>query len=172
MAEKSKQLPGLPLSLSEREDDRRPDDSRGRARVRGIPGRLTAHTLTAMSERDRIIEVANVIAKAIGKRDVQSLARAMAQGFVHRSPGGDAVDAENFLRAIEQIPGEILSVTLEAIDVDVSGSGALATGIQHAQLRLDGTVIDDRRAFVDWFINVEGEWRILVAVDLPAPSVS
>jgi hypothetical protein len=55
-----------------------------------------------------------------------------------------------------------------AVEVDVSDAGALVTGIQHAQVRIEGTEIDDRRAFVDWFVKRDGEWRILVAVDLPA----
>ena len=73
---------------------------------------------------------------------------------------------EPFLQGIEQIPGEILGVTLEQLVIDVAGDAALATGIQHAQVRLDGQVIDDRRAFVDWFIKHEGGWRLRVAAEL------
>ena len=39
--------------------------------------------------------------------------------------------------------------------------------MQHAQVRVDGQVVDDRRPFVDWFVKDAGEWRIRVAVDLP-----
>jgi hypothetical protein len=32
---------------------------------------------------------------------------------------------------------------------------------------IDEQVVDDRRGFVDWFVKVDGEWRIQAAVDLP-----
>jgi hypothetical protein len=88
--------------------------------------------------------------------------------FVHRSPGGARSDARSFAQAIRDIPGEILFVRLVAVQVDVPDSGALVTGIQHARVGIERTEIDDRRAFVDWFVKRDGEWRILVAVDLPA----
>jgi hypothetical protein len=92
----------------------------------------------------------------------------LAPGFVHRTHGGSvASDAASFLQAIEQIPGEIIFVRLEEIQIDECPSGALVTGIQHAQVVVDGDVINDRRGFVDWFIRHAGEWRIQAAVDLP-----
>jgi hypothetical protein len=41
------------------------------------------------------------------------------------------------------------------------------TGIQKARVRLDGRDIDDARAFVDWFVEVEGEWLLRAAIELP-----
>ena len=40
------------------------------------------------------------------------------------------------------------------------------TEVQHAQVLVDGQVIDDRRGFVDWFVKHAGRWRIQAAVDL------
>ena len=37
-------------------------------------------------------------------------------------------DVETFLRAIEEIPGEIRSVRLDQLNVDVCPTGALVTG--------------------------------------------
>lgn len=37
----------------------------------------------------------------------------------------------------------------------------------HARVRLDGQLIDDRRGFIDWFVEDAGTWRIQAAVDLP-----
>ena len=107
------------------------------------------------------------IADAIGRRDGDAVVRWLAPGFIHRSPGGAGSDAPSFVQAIRDIPGEILFVRLVAVEVDLSDAGALVTGIQHARVRIEGTEIDDRRAFVDWFVKRDGEWRILVAVDLP-----
>jgi hypothetical protein len=61
-------------------------------------------------------------------------------------------------------------VKLEELEVDVCASGALVTGVQHAQVLIDGQVVDDRRGFVDWFVKHAGEWRIQAAVDLPEAS--
>jgi ketosteroid isomerase-like protein len=118
-------------------------------------------------EAERLRQAAAEIADAIGRRDADAVVRWLAPGFIHRSPGGAGSDARSFAQAIRDIPGEIRFVRLVAVEVDVSDAGALVTGIQHAQVRIEGTEIDDRRGFVDWFVKRDGEWRILVAVDLP-----
>ncbi len=122
-----------------------------------------------MDESERIRVAAAQIADAIAKRDVGSLARFLAPGFRHRTPGGETRDADAFLAGIRDIPGEIKFVRLNRVEVDLSSTGALLTGVQHAQVRIDGSDIDDRRAFVDWFVLHDGEWRIRVAVDMPSP---
>jgi hypothetical protein len=122
------------------------------------------------NEIDGVAQAARQLAAAIARRDVSAIRERLAPGFVHRTHGGDVADAEAFLRAIEQIPGEILVVSLEQVEIDMSPSGALVTGVQHAQVRVDGEVIDDRRGFVDWFVRHAGEWCIQAAVDLPAPA--
>lgn len=122
-----------------------------------------------MDERARVVDVSHQLAAAIGRRDLAAIRALLAPGFLHRSHGGEAADAEGFLAAIQSIPGEITLVRLDRLQVDLTTSGALATGVQHAQVRVDGQTIDDRRAFVDWFVKVAGEWRIQAAVDLPEP---
>ena len=121
----------------------------------------------AMDESEAIRRAALNVAAAIGRRDVATVAGTLAPGFVHRSPGAPPVDAQAFLKGIAEIPGEIVFVRLVDLDIDLSEAGALATGIQHARVRIDGKDIDDRRAFVDWFIAHDGKWKIRVAVDLP-----
>jgi ketosteroid isomerase-like protein len=123
-------------------------------------------------EREQVRRLAEAIADAIARKDADFMASCLAPGFVHRSPGGEAQDATAFVRAIRDIPVEILSVRLEMLEIDVAGAGALATGIQHARVRIDGAEVDDRRAFVDWFVRLDGEWRLRVAVDLPEPEDS
>ena len=109
------------------------------------------------------------IAAAIAARDTATLQMLLADGFAHRAPGGANTDAAAFLKAIAEIPGEIVSVELEDLSIDIVDSAALATGIQHATVRIDGQLITDRRGFVDWFVKVGDDWRIRVAIDLPAP---
>jgi ketosteroid isomerase-like protein len=123
-----------------------------------------------MDDKDSIMEASLAMADAIARRDVDRVASLLAPGFVHRSPGGDSTDVESFLEGIRQIPGEIVFVRLERVQVDIAGGQALATGIQHARVRIDGQDLDDRRAFVDWFVKDEGRWKFRVAIDLPAPA--
>jgi hypothetical protein len=123
-----------------------------------------------MNERDRIAEASERMADAIGRRDLGAIRELLAPGFVHRTHGGAGADADAFIRAIQEIPFEIISVRLEQLDIDICATGALVTGVQHAQVRVDGEAVDDRRGFVDWFVRDAGAWRIQAAVDLPAPN--
>ena len=123
-------------------------------------------------EKGAVMQVSLAMADAISKRDVDAIATLLAPGFVHRSPGGDATDRERFIEGIRQIPGEIVFVTLESVQIDVAADHALATGIQLARVRVDGQDFDDRRAFVDWFVRHDGRWKFRAAVDLPAPAAT
>ena len=98
------------------------------------------------------------------------MASLLAPDFLHRTPGGDARDAETFISAIQQIPGDIAFVRLDSVRIDLRDGGALATGIRHARVRIDGQDVDDRRAFVDWLVKHAGQWKFRVAVDMPAIS--
>jgi ketosteroid isomerase-like protein len=115
----------------------------------------------------QIIAVAEEIAQAIGARDAGRLRSLLAPGFTHRTHGGDAAGLERFLEGITAIPGEIVFVRLEDLRVDLTPAGALVTGLQHARLTIDGQTLDDRRGFIDWFIQADGQWKIQAAVDLP-----
>jgi uncharacterized protein DUF4440 len=122
-----------------------------------------------MNERERVAEASEKIAAAIARRDLEAIRDLLAPGFVHRTHGGAGVGAKDFILGIEQIPGEITFIKLEQLQIDMSTGGALVTGVQHAQVLVDGQIVDDRRAFVDWFVKDAGEWRIQAAVDLPGP---
>jgi hypothetical protein len=121
-----------------------------------------------MTDRDALIAASHELAAAIGRRDLAAISGFLAPGFVHRSPGGPASEIDAFLDGIRQIPGDIVFVTLEQLEVDLAPAGAIVTGVQHAQVKIGADVVDDRRAFVDWFVRHEGRWLIQVAVDLPA----
>ena len=120
-------------------------------------------------EAGHVERAALAIADAIARKDVAALAGFLAPRFIYRQGGEEPRDAGRFLDAIGQIPGEILFVRLEKMTIDVAGDGAVVAGVQHAQVRVDGKRVDDKRSFVDWFVRVDGEWRIRLAIDLPAP---
>jgi hypothetical protein len=45
----------------------------------------------------------------------------------------------------------------------------LVTGVQRAQVRIEGKLVEDVRPFVDWFVqSASGRWQVKVAVDLPS----
>jgi hypothetical protein len=121
-----------------------------------------------MDDRDRLIEASHRLAEAISRRDTGTLGVLLAPGFLHRTLAGGAVDAAAFLRGVEQIPGEILSVTVDHLTVDMRDDHAFVTGIQQARVRLDGKVEEDRRGFVDWFVRRPEGWRLQLAFDFPA----
>jgi len=130
---------------------------------------MTTGEESMVDDASAVMRASLAMADAIGKRDVATIATLVTTDFVHRSPGGEATGRERFLEGIRQIPGEIVFVKLESVQIDLVSDGALATGIQHARVRIDGQDIDDRRAFVDWFVRHDGKWQFRVAVDLPAP---
>ena len=121
-----------------------------------------------MDSRSQLIAVSEAIAAAIAARDVAALSRLLTADFVHRTIGQPPQAAGAFLDAIGSIPGEIVFVRLGGVEVDETGAGAIVTGVQHAQLRIDGQVMNDRRPFVDVFVHVDGDWRLRLAISPPA----
>ena len=105
-----------------------------------------------MDERARVAEAAEQIAAAIGRRDSAAIWVMLAPGFSHRTHGCPVVDAEAFLHAIEQIPGNIIAIRARGID-RLCPTGALATGVQLARSGRRRQTIVDRRLFVDWFVR-------------------
>jgi hypothetical protein len=114
-----------------------------------------------------LIALSKQIAGAISRRDTTTLKGWLAPGFVHRTHGGSVVDVEGFLLGIERIPGEIVAVRVENLEVDPTPAGALVTGTQYAAVRIEGVLHEERRGFADWFVRVGDAWRIQAAVDLP-----
>ena len=125
-----------------------------------------------MSRSDELVDLTHAIARAIARRDVTTLTGILAPGFVYRTPDGQSSSAAVFLTGVADIPGEIAFVKVEHVQVEIEGDGALVTGMQHAQLSVDGSVIDDRRAFVDFFVRMDNAWRLRVAVDFGAVAPS
>ena len=109
-----------------------------------------------MDDRAAVMRVAGAVAEAIGRKDAAAVRQMLAVGFVQRSLGGSSSETEAFLDGVASIPGEVLTIRLEQLEVDVTPVGAVATGIQFAQVHVHGQLIDDRRGFVDWFVRDGG----------------
>jgi len=120
------------------------------------------------NDREAIVDLAHRMAAAIRRRDGDAIRELLDSEFVQRTIGGGAVNAEAFVAAVGQIPGEMLSVEITSLDVDIDGDAAIVAGMQHARVRLDGQVIDDTRPFVDWMVKRSGVWLFRAAIDLPS----
>jgi ketosteroid isomerase-like protein len=121
-----------------------------------------------MLVNDPIAQAAHALADAIARRDGAALRDLLDPDFRLRTPGGPSVDAAAFIAGTLQIPGEIVFVKLEDVKVDRAGDVALVTGVQHAQVIVDGNRVDDRRPFVDGFVRSDRGWLLKLALDLPA----
>lgn len=120
-----------------------------------------------MDERARVEQAATDVAEAIGRKDVAALEQLLAPDFRLRSPGGVSTERAAFIRAVCEVPAEVLSVTLEKLEIDLGDGAALVSGVQHARCRFHGETLNDVRPFVDWFVReADGAWRIRVALDL------
>ena len=120
------------------------------------------------TDEDDLQQAAHAIAAAIGRRDVDHLAGALAPRFTYHADGGQTTsDAAAFLQGIRDIPGEIVFVRLERLAVDVTGDAAMLIGVQHAQVIVDRETIDDRRAFADFFVKMDGRWKLRAGADFP-----
>ena len=120
-----------------------------------------------MNDHETIAALAERIAAAIGRRDANALRLLLAPGFFHRDGAGVRSDADAFLSAVAQIPYEIKSVRLERLAVDVFDATAIATGIQHAQVMVEGKLVDDRRGFLDVLVKRGSGWLLQAAVEPP-----
>lgn len=110
------------------------------------------------------------IADAIARRDIAAIETFLTRDFVHRALEGQLTSRDAFLDGISLIPGEIVFVRVSDLDAHIAGGGALVTGVQRARVRLDAALVDDERAFVDWFLKDGASWRLRMAMDLPMPS--
>jgi [ribosomal protein S5]-alanine N-acetyltransferase len=119
--------------------------------------------------RAEIETAVHALAAAITERDERAIAELLAPDFVLRSPATAGVSASEFLAGVRQIQGKIVFVRLEHVEVDVAGDSALATGVQHALVLVDGATLDERRPFADWLVRREGgRWQLQAAIDMPA----
>lgn len=124
-----------------------------------------------MDERTRITQAAVALAEAIGRKDAGAVDRLLAPDFLLRTPGGASTPRAAFIEAVCAIPAEVLSVTLNSLEIDLGDGVALVSGVQHARCRFHGELLNDVRPFVDWFQrSPEGRWQVRVALDLSSPA--
>jgi hypothetical protein len=121
-----------------------------------------------VNEREAVLAAANALAAAIGRQDAGAIKAVLTHDFVLRTPGGSSLSADAFVAQVRSITAEIDFVRLEQVQVDLKPGSALVSGVQHARVRIEGQVVDEYKAFADWFIETEHGWKVRVALDLPA----
>lgn len=134
-------------------------------------------TVEKQSSRDAsiILEIEKETFEAIRKADAAALGRILADDFVYRTPFGQDVNKEAFIKAATTMPYKILSVRGENLRVSIYGEVAVLTGIQHAQvLDNEGKEQTSSVAFTDIFVKRGGRWLMTLAfgVELGAASAT
>lgn len=122
-----------------------------------------------------ILGIGREVFTAIRRKDVSSLGRFLADDFVHRTTDGSESGKGEFLRAVAEMPVEVVSIRGEHQRVSVYGEVAVLTGVQRAEWRQgDGAEGVSLVAFTDVFALRGGEWLMVLAygVELQSPEVS
>ena len=113
---------------------------------------------------ETILAIGQEVYRGIRLKDVESLSGYLADDFVQRRPDGSESNKEEFLRAISEMPVEVVSVSGEHEKVDVYGQVAVMTGVQRAEWRQgDEAKGISSGAFVDVFELRNGKWLMVLA---------
>lgn len=132
-----------------------------------------AKTDAVGQSRRELLEIERETMAAIERKDGEALGRVLAGDFVYRTPGGEELGREAFLKNIASIPFEILSVRGENLKVSVFGETAVLTGVQVATVRTEGGKEEvGRGAFTDVFVRREGRWLMALAYDVELPAAA
>ena len=118
-----------------------------------------------------VLEIEHRTFEAIARKDVEALARVLADEFTYRSPGNPDVGKAEFLRNVATLPRDVVLVEGEQLDAAALGDTIVVTGVQRATVRGPaGESITSRTAFTDVFVRRDAAWRLALAygVELPA----
>jgi ketosteroid isomerase-like protein len=123
------------------------------------------------SVEEEILRIENELFAAIRDKDTKRLDNILAEDFVYRNPMTGEQAKTEFLKAVNSLPLEIISVWSEDMKVNVYSEVAVMTGTQKAKVRnKDGSVETGSTAFTDIFVRRHGKWVLSLAhgVDLPS----
>ena len=138
-----------------------------------MKGARMAETDSEEGVRRAILEIERETMAAIERKDGEALGRVLAEDFVYRTPTGEDVPKEAFLKNIASIPFEILSVRGENLKVGVYGETVVLTGVQVATVRTEeGKEEVGRGAFTDVFVKRDGRWLMALAYDVELPAAA
>lgn len=109
---------------------------------------------------------------ALERKDAQLFLYMLADDFVCRSPGQVEQHRDAFISTIVQMPLTLVSVSAEAVTVDLFDTVAVLTGIQVARLQLPtGSQVDERLALSNVFRQTAGRWRMVLAHPVTLPNL-
>jgi hypothetical protein len=120
---------------------------------------------------ETILAIGQEVYRAIRLKDVESLSGYLGDDFVQRGPDGSESNKEEFLRAISEMPVEVVSVSGEHEKVNVYGQVAVMTGVQRAEWRQgDEAKGISSVAFTDVFELRNGKWLMVLAYGIDIES--
>lgn len=126
-----------------------------------------------MPDEASLQAVEHALFAALRGRDRAGLDGLLAPEFVLVAERGARIGRAEFLEAALKIPGEILSLDAEYLDVRLYGEIGVLSGVQRARVRLeDGTEVEDRQVFTDVCVWRGGRWWVTFAHSVPAPPSS
>lgn len=117
-----------------------------------------------------ILQLERETMEAIKIKDAGALRRILADDFIYRTASGGDSTKDDFLKNIESLSVEILSISGENLKVNVYGETAVLTGVQRVRARdSQGKEEPGAVAFTDIFVRRQGHWLMVLAygVDLP-----
>ena len=125
-------------------------------------------SVTASHTRE-LTEISHQLLTAIRGRDSSALDRLLHDEFAQISEVGVRTTRDAFITAIVTSSYEIMSLSFDALSVDVFGDTAVVCGVQRAVVRLQsGEEVTGRSAFTDVFVKHRNGWlvRLATSVDL------
>ncbi|WP_375772315.1 nuclear transport factor 2 family protein [Archangium gephyra] len=122
------------------------------------------------ADEAQLLQLEKDMFTAIRTRDRQMLERILDETFELRVPGSPPVERAGFITAILAIPGTILSVESDDLEVRTYGDVGVLIGRQRARVQMeDGATVTDVGAFTDIAIKRGGQWRMVLAHSVTLP---
>lgn len=114
--------------------------------------------------KEELLDLELRMFEAIRDRDREKLAGLLAPEFELRTPGQLVMKRAKFIEQVTSLPGKILAVQSDDIDVKVYGDVGVLTGTQRSAVRLDdGATVTDIRSFTDVAVRRGGVWKLVLA---------
>jgi ketosteroid isomerase-like protein len=98
---------------------------------------------------------------ALQHKDRGAFERLLTDDFISRSPEQPNQDRTAFIDTLTSFPAQVVSIGSDDLEVHVSDSFAVVTGVQSAQLKFtDGHIRENRIAITNVFQQREGRWLL------------
>jgi peptidylprolyl isomerase len=98
-------------------------------------------------------------------RDVETLARVLAEDFIYTDGSGSVCGKADYINATAKPRPKVDEVTLEDLSVRIAGSAAVVTGRRTAKVSKAGVATTVSFRFTDTFVKRGTAWQVLASQD-------